>query len=207
MELQRNKVESLRLACSLVDSILVAPGEVFSFWRLVGKPSVKRGFPPGLQLSFGELVSMDGGGLCQLSNLIHWMVLQSPLTVVERHRHITDPFPDYRRTVPFGTGATVFYNYIDLAIRNCTSRTFEIKVSVDEEYLNGELRCDSPLPVKYSVIECNHRFVRKGDSVYRENELWRTETETSSGKLLGEELLMKNRCRVMYDVPREDVEE
>lgn len=201
MVLQRNKVDSLRIACTFLDSVLIAPGEVFSFWKLVGSPSARRGFPPGLQLSFGELVSMEGGGLCQLSNLLHWMVLQSPLTVVERHRHETDPFPDHRRTVPFGSGATVFYNYLDLAFRNDTEHTFQISVSVGDEYLHGKLLCDSPLPIVYSIVERNHRFVRAGASVFRENELWRLEREAATKSLLREGLLQKNRCRVLYDVP------
>ena len=106
--LQRNKITSLKTASSYLDGIIIGPGEVFSFWKLIGNPLAKRNYLPGLQLSFGELVSMVGGGLCQLSNLLHWMVLHTPMEVVERHRHDFDPFPDYRRTVPFGTGATAF---------------------------------------------------------------------------------------------------
>ncbi|MCP4646272.1 MAG: VanW family protein, partial [bacterium] len=94
--LQRNKVKSLGVAAAKINGVILQPGEVFSFWRLVGKPSKKRGFLLGLQLSFGELTSMIGGGLCQVTNLLHWMVLHTPLTVIERHRHSTDPFPDYK---------------------------------------------------------------------------------------------------------------
>lgn len=206
MELQRNKVNSLRIASSLIDSVVVPPGEVFSFWKLVGKPTVRRGFPPGLQLSFGSLVSMEGGGLCQMSNLLHWMVLQTPLTVIERHRHSTDPFPDYRRTVPFGTGATVFYNYLDFAFRNGTPFTFQVCVKTGSEYLEGEIRCDTDLPASISVVEKDHRFVTEGDSVFRMNELWRVETDVSSGRLIQENLLMKNRCLVLYDVPADMID-
>ena len=203
MELQRNKVKSLEAACPKLDSVVINPGETFSFWKLVGRPSASRGFPPGLQLSFGSLVPMEGGGLCQLSNLLHWMVLHTPLTVLERHRHSTDPFPDYRRTVPFGTGATVFYNYLDFAFRNDTQHIFQILVSVGAEYLHGEIRCNNLPPFVLSVEERNHRFQAHGDSVYRMNELWRTRKDRSTGALNGEELLMKNRCRVLYDVDEE----
>ena len=206
MELQRNKIESLKAACRLVDSVLVRPGEVFSFWKLVGRPSVRRGFPPGLQLSFGSLVSMEGGGLCQMTNLIHWMVLHTSLTVTERHRHSTDPFPDHRRAVPFGTGATVFYNYLDLAFSNGTPHTYQICLKTGPEYLEGEIRCDSIPPVSFSVEERNHRFVADGGKVFRMNELWRTKTEVSSDRVLEERLLMRNRCRVMYEVSQDLVE-
>jgi vancomycin resistance protein VanW len=205
MKLQRNKVKSLEIACSRINGVLVRPGETFSFWKLVGRPSASRGFPPGLQLSFGRLVSMEGGGLCQLSNLIHWMVLHSPLTVVERHRHSTDPFPDHRRTVPFGTGATVFYNYLDFAFRNDSSSVYQVTAEVGPEHLRGELRCDTRPVLRYSVEERDHRFVREGDAVYRENTLWNRVTDASSGEAVGESLLMENRCRVLYDVKEEDL--
>ena len=198
--LQRNKITSLKIAAALIDGVVINPGEVFSFWRLVGIPVEKRGFLPGLQLSFGELVSMVGGGLCQFSNLLHWMVLQSPLEVTERHRHSFDPFPDYRRTVPFGTGATVFYNYLDFMFRNSTPWQFQVKTWVDEHNLHGEIRCDTKLPCIFSVEERNHRFIRIDETVYRENELWRIKIDSVTSEVMAEELLMKNHAEVRYDV-------
>ena len=209
-DLQKNKVQSLRIAASLIDGVVVGSGEAFSFWKLVGKPASSRGFLPGLQLSFGKLISMTGGGLCQLSNLLHWMVLQTPLSVTERHRHSTDPFPDYKRLVPFGTGATVFYNYIDLGFRNDSSVNFQLKVWVEEEYLYGEIRCSKALPFSYSVVEKKHRFVRENDVVFRENELWRIETDKVTSRVVSGKLLFRNRVEVLYDVseiPEIEVEE
>lgn len=198
--LQTNKIASLRIAAVLIDSVLVKPGEVFSFWKLVGKPSASRGFPPGLQLSFGSLTSMAGGGLCQLTNLLHWMALQTPLVITERHRHATDPFPDYKRKVPFGTGATVFYNYLDFAFRNETSSTFQIKVWLEKEHLFGEIRCEKNLPFSYSVIQKKHRFVRENGIIFRENEVWSRETDVESSKTVSETLLFTNHVEVLYDV-------
>ena len=198
--LQKNKITSLRTASSYINGVIINPGEVFSFWRLVGNPLKRRKFLPGLQLSFGELVSMVGGGLCQLSNLLHWMVLQSPLEVVERHRHDFDPFPDYRRTVPFGTGATVFFNYMDFMFKNSTPWRFQLKIRVDEEYLRGEIRCEQALPSRFIVEEKKHRFVRIDETVYRENELWRKEIDLETSEILEEKLLMKNHSEVRYDV-------
>lgn len=209
-ELQRNKVASLRIAASMIDGVIVEPGQTFSFWRLVGRPSSRRGFLPGLQLSFGEMTAMTGGGLCQFSNLLHWMVLHTPMEVTERHRHSYDPFPDYRRTVPFGTGATVFYNYLDFAFRNDTEHRFQVRAMVDDEYLRGEIRCNAPLPVVFSVEERDHRFVSRGDAVFRENQLWRIARESEGSRLIDEELLMENSAEVRYDVsciPGIEVEE
>ncbi len=118
LALQRNKVVNLRLAVDCMNGVSIGPGEYFSFCRLVGRPSARRGFVEGMELSFGEARSGIGGGICQLSNLIHWMALHSPLRVVERANHSFDPFPDEGRILPFGSGAAIFYNFIDLVLHN-----------------------------------------------------------------------------------------
>ena len=197
--LQLNKVRNLEIAAPLISGVLVLPGEVFSFWRLVGKPSASRGFLPGLQLSMGEMIPVTGGGLCQLSNLIHWMLLFTEMKVTERHRHGYDAFPDYRRTVPFGSGATVFYNYHDLLCRNDSDLTYRIGLWLDEEYINGEITCDSSTGYDVRIEEREHRFVRQGDEVYRENELWRISIDQKTGDIVSEILIMKNRAVVKYD--------
>lgn len=77
-------------------------------------------------------------GLCQLSNLIFWMTLHTPLEVIERHRHGYDVFLDSNRTQSFGSGATCFYPYGDLMIRNPTGEPFQLRLQVGEEYLERE---------------------------------------------------------------------
>lgn len=113
-QLQENKITNLRLSIRAMDGIVIRPGETFSFWRLVGRTTVRKGYLEGLQLSKGGVRTGVGGGLCQLANLLNWMALHSPLEVVERHHHSFDPFPDEQRVLPFGSGASVFFNYIDL---------------------------------------------------------------------------------------------
>lgn len=84
-----------------MNGALLHPGQVFSFWHMVGSVTAKKGYREGLTISGGQACSDIGGGLCQMTNLIHWMVLHSPLTVTEHHHHDQlDLFPDYHRQVP-----------------------------------------------------------------------------------------------------------
>lgn len=87
MWLQHNKVDSLKVAASCIDGLLLRPGETFSFWRLVGKPSARRGFKAGMVLRNGIVAQGMGGGLCQMTNLIYWMALHTELSITERWRH------------------------------------------------------------------------------------------------------------------------
>lgn len=86
-ELQENKAVNLALAAPMVNGALLRPGQVFSFWHMVGSVTAKKGYREGLTISGGQACSDIGGGLCQMTNLIHWMVLHSPLTVAEHHHH------------------------------------------------------------------------------------------------------------------------
>lgn len=89
-------------------------------------------------LFLGQIGSDMGGGLCQRSNLIFWMPLHTPLTVVERYRHSHDAFSDAGRSQPFGSGATCAYPHRDLMARNDTDRVFRLCLGVGETCLEGE---------------------------------------------------------------------
>lgn len=196
--LQRNKVHNLALALRPMDGLLLRPGERFSFWRRVGRPSAARGYILGMELSRGRARAGIGGGICQLASVLHWLALHSPLEVVERSTHSFDPFPDQGRSLPYGTGAAVFYNYIDLQLYNPTERTFQFSLRLTDRFLVGELRCDAALPQSYTVIERDHAFVREGETWYRQNSLWRRVHARGTGVLLREELVKRNRVRVLY---------
>jgi len=204
IRLQHNKVANLTLATPYLNGILIRPHEYLSFWQLVGQPTKARGFVEGMELSFGEARAGVGGGLCQLSNLLHWMALHSPLKVVERANHSFDPFPDDGRILPFGSGAALFYNYIDLVLYNPTEQTFQLSIKVAEHQLEGELLCDTSSKVKYHVYEKNHRFIKEAGQTIRQNEIWRdTYQKGQQGKpatFLSSELLYCNSVRVMYPV-------
>jgi vancomycin resistance protein VanW len=199
-ELQENKIENLKIACPTIDGILIKPNETFSFWRQLGEATAEKGYVEGMQLSRGEVVRGVGGGLCQLANLLYWMALHTPLQIAERHHHSFDPFPDEQRTLPFGSGAGVFYNYIDLRFYNPTDLTFQIKLWLTENHLKGAIFSDKETPYSYHVFEKNHRFLQKDSKNFRENEIWREIIDRRSGNKLNDELLVKNFAEVKYEL-------
>lgn len=198
MWLQENKIINLKLATSRIHGVLIYPGEVFSYWRLIGKPSRAKGYAKGMVLRNGTFHPGTGGGLCQLSNMIFWMAAHSPLTVVERHRHSYDVFPDANRTQPFGSGATCYYPHGDLMLRNDTENVYQILVTVGKDYLEGELRVSAPMTEKYRVKEKNHRVESEYWGGYsRHNEIYQ-EVYSPEGQLLETKLLVENHALMMY---------
>ena len=135
--LQANKVTNLRIAAARLDGLAVDPGRRLSFWREVGPPSRRRGFLDGMVLDHGRMGAGVGGGLCQLTNMLHWMTLHTPLTVVERWRHSYDVFPDADRRLPFGSGATCAWPSLDLQVENNTPFPYRLTVRVTDTHLEG----------------------------------------------------------------------
>jgi len=198
MRLQYNKVQNLRIASGKLNGILLKPGETFSYWRLIGKPGKAGGYLPGLVLQNGKLTEGAGGGLCQLSNLIYWMTLHTPLTIKERYRHSYDVFPDAERTQPFGSGATCVYNYRDLQIYNGTDTTFQLQVRLTDTHLTGQWRSGYKQVFSYEVYERNHCFKPFFTGGYlRCNELYRRK-HTTDGTVAGDEFITSNEALMLY---------
>ena len=163
MRLQENKAVNLRLAAPKVSGVLIRPGEVFSFWRLVGATSVRKGYREGLMIKRGQPSQGIGGGLCQFTNLLHWLALHSPLRIVEYHHHDgVDLFPDCGRQIPFGIGTSISYNYLDYRFQNPTGATFQLLVWTTDTHLCGELRADVELPLSWHIRSEEEAFVRDG---------------------------------------------
>lgn len=198
--LQDNKAVSLGLASPCVDGILIRPGETFSFWRLVGRCTLRRGFLPGMVLQNGVPKEGVGGGMCQFTNLLHWMALHSDLTITERHHHDDyDLFPDFGRQVPFGVGTSILYNYLDYRLRNDTRDTYQILVHSDGSYLRGELRCTkSPGHVWHISCEEEYFSLEMGQW-YRSNRVFRRKVDKITGNTLEKHLLQQAHARVLYD--------
>lgn len=194
------KVANLKLAAPKVTNILIKPGETFSFWRLVGRCTEKNGYQHGLMVANdGELKKGTGGGLCQFSNLIHWMVLHTPLDVVEKHHHEqVDMFPDANREVPFGSGTSIVYNYLDYRFKNNTSDTYQIVTYVGDTDLHGAIYASAGLNVDYKVEMTDERFVKEGDQVYRCGKIFQS-CYDKNNQLIHKKLIKQNHARVAYD--------
>ncbi len=199
MWLQQNKVENLKIALNRVNGILIKPGETFSYWKSIGNPTRFKGYKKGMNLYYGSFRAEIGGGLCQLSNLIYWMALHTPLTVIERHRHSSDVFPDSNRTQPFGSGATCVYNYRDLQISNETNETYQINIRIEDNHLIGEIRTDMKPYLKYKVYEKEHKITHEYWGSYVRHNLIRREIFDIDNNLIDDEYICENHALMMYE--------
>lgn len=203
--LQEQKVINLQKAVARLDGLIIQPGQTFSLWASVGKPTYKKGYVDGMLLSNGAVTAGVGGGLCQLSNFLFWLLLHAPTETVERYHHSLDVFPDSGRTLPFGSGATVLYNFIDLRMRNVSNQPLQINLWLTDKHLKGTLRTTQPLPLKYSIQERNHAFGKYNNTFFRFNEIWRIAKK--EGAAVGEEHITTNCAPVLYAVDEHDLQQ
>ena len=201
-QLQENKAVNLKLATAHLYGVLIRPGETFSLWKLVGRTTARKGYKEGLTIAKSRTGKGIGGGLCQLSNLIHWMVLHSELTIVEHHHHDSvDLFPDSGRKVPFGTGTSISYNYLDYRFRNDTDHTFQLFVYVDEENLYGELLASKEPQYVYDIHSEGEYFARESDgNIYRNGTVVRDTVDKASGAVVSDQIIRTNHARVLYEM-------
>lgn len=201
MRLQENKAVNLKIAASKITGIIIKPGETFSFWKLVGRCTAKKGYKEGLIVLNGTTGQEIGGGLCQLSNLIHWIILHTDMEITEHFHHDQiDMFPDYKRVIPFGTGTSIMYNYLDYKFKNTTDITYQLIIYTNDEYLCGELRSDKRPNYKYHISAEDVFFSKEDDgNVYRNGKVYRTKIDVVTGNVINKELIKDNHARVCYD--------
>lgn len=199
MQLQENKKTNIKLACDKINGIIIKPNEVFSFWKILGHATDKEGYKKGLVIGRNGFTAGYGGGLCQMANMIHYLVLNSPLLTTEIHHHSDALFPDDRRRVPFGTGTSVTYNNLDYRFKNTTDQPVQILVWIDNDSLCGELRTTKEYPCRYRLVEENHHFHKENDRFYRISQIYRIVTDKKTNNQIQKELILDNHSEVMYD--------
>lgn len=201
-DLQHAKEVNVRRVAHALHGLYLPPGALFSWHATVGPPLQVRGFAAGPELHDGQLARGAGGGACQVANLAFWLGATGGLTLVERHRHGLDLFPDDRRTVPFGCGATVFYPHRDLRFRNPHDVGLVWSFDVDDTHVHGRLFADGPSPGTWTLEERDHRFVRRDGAIWRSNRIVRRPTGNPGGTV---EHFVDNLARVTYTLPEDQL--
>lgn len=140
-----NKRHNLTIAAACIHNVVIQPGEIFSFWALVGAPIGRRGYREGRALVQGKLQAVMGGGLCQLSGILYHLSLQAGLTILERYPHSTDIYTDETRFTPLGSDATVVYGYKDFRIVNNLGQPLCFRLTLTSEQVLAQICTPQPI--------------------------------------------------------------
>jgi vancomycin resistance protein VanW len=198
---QENKVFNLKLAAKKLNGLLIRPGETFSLWKAIRYANKHTPYKDGLTVINGKLGTAPGGGLCQISNLLFWVFLHSPLTIVERHTHKVKDFPTLRDAEPEGVDATISEGWLDLKVKNETDITFQIGLSFDSADIIGSLFADRAMSCIYEIDGKNLSYFRENGLVFQTISIYRREIDADTQKVAGESLLYTNVCAIGYRLP------
>ncbi len=198
-QLQINKAVNIRIAAGQLNGLIIRPGEVFSVWKTIGNTTKRKGYLDGRVIENNRLKPGIGGGLCNLGNTIHRVILNSPLDIIEFHSHSDALAPDEGKRVPFSTGTSISYNNIDYRVKNNTDQKFQLLVWCEQDNLRVELRAQKEIPWRYELLEEDHHFRPEDDKYFRVSRIYRLTIEKETGAVLKKELLLDNHSEVMFD--------
>lgn len=112
----QNRIHNILTGLARFKSVLVKPGEVFSFNKVLGPVDASTGYLPELSILVDKTVPEFGGGLCQVSSTAWRASLNAGLPTVSRTNHAY-PVSYY---FPIGTDATIYLPYPDMQWKNNT---------------------------------------------------------------------------------------
>lgn len=208
--LQQNKAVNIAIAGKTINGLMIYPGEVFSFWGRLGKTTRRKGYKDGRVIEKNQMKPGIGGGLCNLANTIHRMILHSPMTVTEFHSHSDALAPDEGKRIPFSSGTSINYNNRDYRFRNDTDQAVQLLVWCENETLYAELRSEREYPWSYQLVEENHHFAKEGSKYFRISKIYKETIEKATGQVIHKDLVLDNHSEVMYDyslIPKDQIRE
>ncbi|MEN6461647.1 MAG: VanW family protein, partial [Syntrophomonas sp.] len=153
--------ENACLAGTMLDGVVVNPGEEFSFNDTVGMRTTAKGFSAGYIASQSRSDMAVGGGVCMTASILHQAVKAAGLEVLERNNHCIQI-----SYLPLGEDAAVQYGVQDFRFRNNLSVPVIIRTTVDDSlkiainiedkpknvYFNGSLLKFDTEPVIYDGV-------------------------------------------------------
>ncbi len=116
------RTKNVSLAASKINGVILAPGESFSFNKVVGARTYENGFRDAKVYQGNEIVDGLGGGICQVSSTLYNAVLYANLEIVTRRNHSLSV-----AYVPLGRDATVSYGSIDFVFKN--NKKYPVKLT------------------------------------------------------------------------------
>lgn len=117
-----NRIQNLQKAAALIDGTILAPTESFSFNKVVGPRTEKRGFRTAPTIIEGEYEDRVGGGVSQVATTMFNAAWEAGLKITDRTAHSL-----YISRYPLGRDATVNYPDVDFKFQNDTKHYIVIR--------------------------------------------------------------------------------
>lgn len=112
---------NIKNALNSLNKIEIAPNQVFSFNKTVGKRTIENGYRTAKIIVNNEFVEGVGGGVCQVSTTLYNSALLAGLEILEANKHSKQV-----SYIKYGFDAMVNFGSSDLKFRNNTTEKLTI---------------------------------------------------------------------------------
>ena len=123
----KNRRHNIAVGAGKFQGILVGPGDLFSFNKVLGNVGPREGYLPELVIKKGETIPEYGGGLCQVSTTTFRGAVLAGLEITERKNHAYA----VKYYAPQGTDATIYPPHPDLQFKNNTPAYILIQTRIE----------------------------------------------------------------------------
>ncbi|HVY31136.1 MAG TPA: VanW family protein [Polyangiaceae bacterium] len=149
------RVDNIHRIATLLDGLVVPPGETVSINAVVGPRTQKNGFVLAPSIEDGEMVDSVGGGVSQFATTIFNALFHGGYDIIERQPH-SYWFTRY----PMGHDATLGYPHPDIVFKNDTAAGLLIKTSFSKTTItvklygdNGGRRVSSSVSERRDIVQ------------------------------------------------------
>ena len=116
-----DRKHNIKNALNSLNRVVIAPNQVFSFNKTVGRRTKSNGYRTAKIIVNNEFVDGIGGGVCQVSTTLYNSALLSGLEIIEANKHSKQI-----GYVKYGFDAMVNFGSSDLKFRNNTNEKITI---------------------------------------------------------------------------------
>lgn len=174
-----DRCHNIAHAASKINGTILAPGEEFSYNKIVGPRDRGYGWRMGHMYVNGTVVDSLGGGVCQVSSTLYNATLFADLKITDRRCHSS------RVTyLPAGRDATVAYGSQDFKFKNSTDGPIYIGAKTTGANLTFRIYGIGAPKRKIERIRVRGGSSRRGGSYYA---AWKVGTD-ENGKEFSEEI-------------------
>lgn len=190
---QYNKAYNLRLLSQQFNTVTIKPQQILSFNYLAKNADKKTQYKDGLVLINDDIVIGYGGGLCQLSNMIYFAALHTPLTIHKRFGHTSQHLYDPNVKL-HGIDATVSYGFADLQLKNTTNATYQLIIEFPSDTdIRISIYSDTPYDHDIEITNENLHEFTKNNKTFQHVDVYRLDKKTHT-----KEKLYTNSCELAY---------
>ena len=126
-----DRKHNIKNALQTLNKVEIAPNEVFSFNKIIGRRTKENGYREAKIIVNNEFVEGVGGGVCQVSSTLYNSALLAGLEIVEANKHSKQV-----NYVKYGFDAMVNFGSSDLKFKNNTTE----KITIITNFSTNNLR-------------------------------------------------------------------